>query len=301
MNKVCDDLQAGTSISGSLAKYPDVFSDFYVNMVKAGEETGKLNQIFSYLADYLDRQYALTSKTKNALIYPAFVMGVSFVVMVLMFVFIVPNIASIISESGQAVPFYTQAIIWFSSFLVHYGLILLVMLLAFAYYVYHLTQTDNGKSYLDGVKLKIPIIKVIFTKLYLSRMADNMDTMLSSGIPIIRAIEITAGVVGNSVYQRILKQSSDDVKAGMSLSDALSKHKEIPEIMAQMVKVGEETGSIGNILKTLGRFYNREAQDAVDTMVSLIEPIMIVVLGLGVGLLVASVLIPIYNIAGGIS
>jgi type IV pilus assembly protein PilC len=301
LTSITDDIQSGTPISGALAKYPDVFSNFYVNMVKAGEESGKLSEIFTYLADYLDRQYALTSKVKNALIYPAFVVGVFVLVMTAMFVFIIPKLTVIIQESGQDIPFYTKMVIWVSDMLVNYGIFILIFIVIGVFYIYRLTRTDKGKGYLDSLKIKIPIMKIIFKKLYLSRIADNMDTMLSSGIPIIHAIEVTSGVVGNHVYQQVLKEASDDVKAGSSLSDALAKHEEIPKIMSQMVRVGEETGSMGSILKTLGHFYNREAQDAVDTLVSLIEPVMIVALGLGVGVLLASVLMPIYNIAGGIS
>ncbi len=301
LTSITDDIQAGTPISSALAKYPDVFSDFYVNMVKAGEESGKLSEIFTYLADYLDRQYALTSKVKNALIYPGFVVGVFILVMSAMFVFIIPKLTVIIEESGQDIPFYTKMVIWVSDMLVNYGIFIIIFLVVAVMYIYKLTRTDKGKSYLDGLKIKIPVFKIIFKKLYLSRIADNMDTMLSSGIPIIHAIEVTSGVVGNKVYQKVLKAASDDVKAGSSLSDALAKHEEIPKIMSQMIHVGEETGSMGSILKTLGHFYNREAQDAVDTLVSLIEPVMIVALGLGVGVLLASVLMPIYNIAGGIS
>lgn len=300
LTKIADDLQSGVSIADALAKYPEIFSDFYVNMVRAGEETGKLMDVFTFLADYLDRQYRLTTKTKNALIYPGFVISIFFVVMALMFVFIIPKLSEIIKESGQEIPFYTKIVLWMSDVLLHYGIFILIILIVGIVYLYKLTRTDNGKSYLDKVKISVPIFKTVFRKLYLSRMADNLDTMLTSGIPIVRAIDITSAVVGNSVYQNILKQASEDVKAGSLLSDALAKHAEIPQMMSQMIKVGEETGALGKILKTVGRFYSREAEEAVDTLVTLIEPIMIVMLGLGVGTLLASVLMPIYNIAGGI-
>ncbi len=300
LKNVTDDIQAGTSISGALAKYPEAFSDFYVNMIKSGEESGKLIQIFSYLADYMDRQQQLTSKTKNALIYPGFVISIFIIVITMMFVFIIPRLSDIIKQSGQEIPFYTKIVLAVSDLLVHYGIFILIFLILAGVYVYRLTRTDNGKGYLDRLKITVPVFKTIFQKLYLSRMADTMDTMLSSGIPIVHSIELTSAVVGNRVYQNILKETSEAVKAGSSLADALGKHPEIPAIMWQMIKVGEETGSVGNILKTLGKFYNREAQEAVDTLVSLIEPIMIVVLGLGVGVLLASVLMPIYDIAGGI-
>ncbi len=301
LNSVSEDIASGVTISSALSRHPEIFSDFYVNMVKSGEETGKLNQVFAYLADYLDRQYQLTSKTKNALIYPAFVVSVFILVMTLMFVFIVPQLSVIIEESGQAIPFSTQIVIWLSNFLVHYGIFVLIGVFGFVIYLIQLTKSKSGQKYLDTLKISTPIFKNIYTKLYLSRIADNMDTMLSSGITIIRAIELTGAVVGNSIYEEILKETAEAVKSGSSLSDALSRHVEIPAIMAGMVRVGEETGSLGNILKTLGHFYSREVNEAVDTMVSLIEPLMIVGLGIGVGLLLTSVLMPIYNIAGGIS
>lgn len=299
--QITDDLQSGTSIADALSKHPKVFSDFYVGMVRAGEETGKLNTTFLYLADYLERQYALTSKTKNALIYPAFVIGIFIVIMSLMFVFVIPKLSDIIRESGQTIPFHTKIIMGISKFLVDYGIFVLIFLAGGVFYLYRISKTEKGKKYLDGLKLKIPFIKTIFQKLYLARLSDNMDTMLSSGIPIVRAIEITAGVIGNKVYQDILKNAVEKVKSGSSFSDALNGYEEVPSIMSQMIKVGEETGSINKILKTLGRFYDRSAKEAVDTLVGLIEPIMIVALGLGVGILLASILLPIYNIASGIS
>ncbi len=300
LESVSTDIQAGSTISTSLSKHPEVFSDFYVNMVKAGEESGKLNQTFSYLADYLDRQYQLTSKTKNALIYPGFVISIFFVVMGMMFIFIVPKLASIIKESGQAIPFSTKIVMGISDLLVRYWVFLLMGFVAFVIYIIRLTRTDSGKKYIDRIKISFPFLKNIYRKLYLSRIADNMNTMLSSGIPILRAIELTSAVVDNYVFANLLKEVSEMVKGGSSLSDAFSKHPEIPPIMSGMIKVGEETGSLGDILKTIGHFYSREVNEAVDTLVSLIEPMMIVALGLGVGLLLASVLMPIYNIAGGI-
>ena len=300
LTQVTDDLQAGTSISGALAKHPDVFSDFYVNMVRAGEESGKLNQVFSYLADYLNRQYELTSKTKNALIYPAFVISVFIAVMVLMFVMVIPKLSAIIADSGQAVPFYTKIVMGISSFLINYGIFFLIFLVVFGLYIWRISRSDAGQTYLDRIKLSIPAVGNLYRKLYLSRIADNLDTMLTAGISIVRAIEISGDVVGNKVYSNILKETGQAVKEGSSLSDSLAKHEQIPSIMVQMVKVGEETGSLGAILKTLGVFYKREVDDAVDTLVGLIEPIMIVALGIGVGILLTSVLVPIYNIAGGI-
>jgi type IV pilus assembly protein PilC len=301
LNQVVDDVQAGFPISGALAKHPDAFSTFYVNMVKAGEESGKLTQTFNYLADYLDRQYALTSKTRNALIYPAFVVFTFVVVMSLMFTIVIPKLTQIIQESGQEIPIYTRGVIAVSNFFVNYGIFVLIFLVIAGLYVFRLSRTDDGKTYLDNLKLSAPLFGKVFQKLYLARLSDNLETMLSSGIPIVRSIEITGAVVGNKVYEKILKDSEEAVKAGSSLSQSLEKHEHIPPLLVSMIRVGEETGSLTQILKTLSSFYKREVDDAVDTLVGFIEPIMIVALGLGVGILLASVLIPIYNIAGGIA
>lgn len=294
---VTDDIQGGMPISNALSKHPDVFTDFYVNMVKAGEESGKLNQVFSYLADYLDRQYAITAKTKNALIYPAFVIGTFFLVMVIMFTLIIPKLAVIILSTGQAVPVYTRIVINISSFMVDYGLFFLVFLVIAAAFLANRVRSESGKRIMDSLRISLPAIGTLFKKLYLSRIADNMNTMLSSGISIVRSLEITSKVVGNRVYEEIMIDAVESVKSGKSFSDALDRHNEIPKIMVQMVRVGEETGGVANILKTLAAFYAREVDDAVDTLVGLIEPVMIVGLGLGVGTLLVSVLVPIYNIA----
>jgi type IV pilus assembly protein PilC len=302
LSQISDDLQAGVSISGALSRHPDVFSDFYVNMVKVGEETGKLNQTFAHLADYLDRQYSLTSKTKNALIYPVFVVVTFFVVMTLMFVVVIPKLASIIQDSNQEIPFFTQIVIGISNLFVNYGFFVLIFFLLLGIWVWRLSTTAKGKIYLDKLKLSVPAVGNLYKKLFLSRITDNLNTMISSGVPIIRAIDITAQVVGSLTYKEILGEVADGVKSGLSLSVAFEKYNEhIPRILVQMVQVGEETGSLGSILKTLTDFYKREVDDAVDTLVGLIEPVMIVVLGLGVGILLVSVLMPIYNMAGSIS
>lgn len=301
LTTVADDLQGGSPISRALGRHPAVFSNFYVNMVKAGEESGKLSTTFGYLADYLDRTYEVTSKAKNALIYPAFVVLVFVGVMSLMLTVVIPKVSAILIDSGQAIPLYTQIVIGISSFLTHYGFFLLLALVVGGFFTYRSLQTDEGKLFFDSARLDIPYLGELYEKLYLSRIADNLSTMLLAGVPVLESVEITAVVVESPTYEGILREVAEDVKGGASISDALGKHKEIPGIMSAMVKVGEETGELGSILTTLAKFYQREVTTAVDTLVDLIEPLMIVVLGLGVGILLAAVLIPIYNLAGSIS
>ncbi len=297
MVEITDDLQAGSSISKALAKHPDIFSDFYVNMVKAGEETGKLNETFEYLADHLDRNYEVVSKAKNALIYPAFVIGVFIAVMILMFTLIIPKISVILLDSGQPVPIYTAIVFAISDFIINYGILFLVALVVLAFFFVRFLRTEEGRRAMGHFRLGVPYIGDLYQKLYLSVISDNLATMILSGIPMVRAIEVTANVVGNDVYKNILSESGVAVKSGSSLSTALTQYSEVPSILTQVIKVGEESGELGDILKTMAKFYQREVINAVDTLVSLIEPVMIVGLGLGVGTLLAAVLIPIYNIA----
>lgn len=299
LTEIADDLQGGSSISKALGKHPKIFSDFYVNMVKAGEETGKLNDVFGYLAEYLDRNYEVVSKARNALIYPSFVITVFFGVMILMFTFIIPKITAIIVDSGQEIPIYTKIVIGISNFLVSYGLFMLVALIVGGYFLVRYFKTTSGSYAFDSFKLSVPYVGELLRKLNLSMIADNMSTMVASGIPMLRALEITSEVVGSDIYKAILNESMVAVKGGSPLSTAFSQYPEIPGILVQMIKVGEETGELGNILKTMARFYQREVMNAVDTLVDLIEPVMIVLLGLGVGVLLASVLLPIYNMANG--
>ena len=300
LSNVGDDIQGGSPISKALSRHPKVFSGFYVNMVRAGEESGKLSETFVYLADYLDRSYEVLNKTENALIYPIFVVVVFFGVMALMLTMVIPKISAVLIDSGQAVPIYTTIVIGLSNVLVHYGIFVLIALIALGFYLWQLGKTERGKLVLDSLKLSVPYVGDLYTKLYLSRIADNFSTMLLSGVSVVEAIEIAGSVVGNAAYAAVLAKVGADVKGGSSISDAFGRHPEIPGIMVAMTKVGEETGELGKILTTLAKFYNREVTNAVDTLVGLIEPIMIVLLGLGVGVLLAAVLLPIYNLAGAI-
>jgi len=295
---IADDIQAGSSISAALAKHPKVFQDFYVNMVKAGEESGKLNETFTYLADYLDRAFELTSRVRGALIYPAFVVATFLVVMILMFTMVIPKISPILLESGATIPVYTHVIIDISNFLVAYGFIILAFAVVGVFFLVRFIRTPGGQVVYDHFKLEIPYVSSLYKKLYLSRFADNMNTMLLSGIPMVQALQLTSDVIGNRVYKRIFSDAVESVKGGKTLSDSLLEDPdEIPGMLTQMIKVGEEAGEVGAILKTVANFYTREVATAVDSLVSLIEPAMIVFLGAGVAILLAAVLVPIYSIA----
>lgn len=300
LGEISADIQGGSTISNALARHPKVFSSFYVNMVRSGEESGKIDEVFLYLADYLDRSYEVTAKARNALIYPAFVIATFIAVMVLMLTLVIPRLSEIIIESGQEVPFFTKIVMGISSLFLNYGILLLLLFIVGCFFLWRYAQTSEGKLQLDRLKISLPYLGQLYSKLYLSRIADNMNTMLSSGIQMVRALEITSSVVGNAVYEQHITEAIQSVKGGQPLSAALDPYPEIPSIMIQMIRAGEESGKLSDILKTLAKFYQREVNNAVDTLVNLIEPLMIVMLGLGVGVLLSSVLMPIYNISSSI-
>ncbi len=298
LNDIADELQAGSSISRALASHPDVFSPFYVNMVRSGEESGSLEKSFGYLADYMDRTYQVVSKAKNALVYPAFVIGIFVLVMGLMLTMVIPRISQILLDSGQELPIYTKVVIAISSTLTNYIGIILVLVSVVSIGVWRFIKTPVGKRAYDELKIGIPYIGDLYSKLYLTRICDNLSTMLASGISMVQAIEVTADVVDNEVFKEIMTNTLLEVKGGRSFADSIAEYPEIPGVMSQMVKVGEETGNLSEIMGTLAKFYSREVNNAVDTLIGLIEPLMIVLLGLGVGTLLASVLLPIYNMTG---
>lgn len=296
--EVSDDLQAGSSISKALGRHPKVFSNFYINMVRSGEESGKLDQTFLYLADYIDRSYELTSKARNALVYPAFIMMTFIGVMILMLTVIIPKIGDIIADSGQELPFVTKVVLGFSDFLLDYGIYLLIAGIVGGYFLLQYLRTPAGHAALGRFQISLPYVGGLYKKLFLSRISDNMHVMLSSGISAVRALEITSSVVGNDVYEEILRDAVEAVKAGTTMSQAFARYpEEVPAILVQMLQIGEETGELGNILERLSKFYTREVNAAVDTLVSLIEPALIISLAVGVGFLLAAVLLPIYNSA----
>ena len=298
LNQMADDVQGGSSLAQAFAKHPETFSTLFVNMIRAGEESGKLSEVFEQLADHVERTHDLLSKTRNALIYPAFVIVAFVGVMMLMFTMVIPRISEILTESGQELPWYTEIILNISIFMNQWWLLITMGVTLSIVGVVWYAQTEEGEEAIDQFILSIPYIGALYRKLYLSRFADIMHTMIGAGIPMVRALEIAENVVGNVVYTRILGQVREDVRGGSSLSGALGRHSEVSGIFTQMVRVGEDSGQMGTMLDTIAKFYRREVKSAIDTLIGLIEPAMILFLGMGVALLLASILMPIYNLVG---
>jgi len=300
LNEVADDVQGGLPMSQAFGKHPEVFSNFYVQMVRSGEESGKLDDVLNYLADYLERSYDLGSKAKNALIYPAFVLGTFFVVMAIMLVVVVPKLSSIILELESDVPIYTKIIIGLSDFVRTFGVFFLVLAALGVIFVWRYRNTPAGRKSLARLQLSVPVVSDLYRQIYLARFADNLQTLLTGGVSVARALEISADVVGNDIYAEIIREARDAVRGGASISEALARYEDVPALFTQMMRIGEETGRLNAILATLAKFYIREVNNTLERMVSLIEPALIILLGLGVGIIVAAILVPIYSISAGV-
>jgi type IV pilus assembly protein PilC len=294
---VSDDIEGGISLSEALSKRPELFSNFYVNMVKAGEESGKLNEVFMFLADYLDRDYEMSQKIKKALTYPSFVIGTFFAIMIAMFTFVIPKMTGLFAESGAKLPTVTVVVIFISNLFVKYWAVSFPTFAVAVFIFYKWSKTEDGAYTLDDLSTKIPVVKTLQQRIFLQRFADNMNTMLSNGVPIVKALDITASIIENRIYRELAKRVSEKVQVGKSLSKALYEEPLVPNILVQMVHIGEETGELGYILKNLAEFYRRELETTIETMIGLIEPAMIVSLGLGVGVLVSAVLLPMYSMS----
>lgn len=298
MAGLLDEVQGGMPLSQAMERHPKVFSSFFVNMVRSAEESGKLDETFRYLADYLERSYELSSKAKNALIYPSFILVAFFGVIMVMLTVIVPRLVTIFEETGQTPPIYTQAIIMLSTFIRDYGYVLLGILAAGSLALLRFLRTERGRLALGRTQISIPVVGGLYRKIYLARFADNFHTLIAGGIPAVRALQISADVVGNAVYRAVIQEAAEAVRGGSTISEAFSRHEEIPSLLNQMIRIGEETGKLDQILASLARFYRREVDSVVENLISLIEPALIIVLGLAVGIVVAAILVPLYNISG---
>lgn len=290
-------VENGESLSLSMTKHPRVFGTVYVSLVKSGEASGSLDKALVYLSDQLEKDYELLSKVKGAMTYPTFVLGALGVVGILMFKFVLPNLTSVLEEQGGSLPTVSVYLIAFTKWFGVYwwAVILLVVggILGFRFYI----RTTMGRYQWDRLKLHLPIAGDILRKIYLTRFSRNLSTLVVGGIPIIKAMEIVSDIIGNVIYRDLLLNAVAEIQNGKSISDGLSGHSEFPLIVIQMIKVGEQTAQLDDILAKLASFYEKEVDNKISTLTTLLEPIIMIILGLGVGVLVAGVLMPIYNMA----
>lgn len=298
VTEILKDVTGGLALSQALSKHPYVFSDFYINLVRAAEEAGKLQETFTYLADYIERNYYLTSKVRNALMYPIVVFIAMVAVMAVMTVVVIPDLAELFQETNQPLPFYTEMIFAVAFFLRDWGIAIILVIVVAIFLLWRWAETSDGRAFFNRLEVHLPLFGEIFQKLYMARVADNLQTMIVAGIPILRALEITSDVVGNVIYKKALQDAMASVKGGSTMSAAFERVPEIPVMVVQMIRVGELTGRIDFILATLARFFRKEVDSMLDSLVTLIEPIMILFLGMAVAFLMLAIFVPLYSLVG---
>ena len=292
-------VEGGSSLSAALAGHPRIFSRFYVSLVRAGEVAGKLQATLSYLADYLERSASLNSKIRGALTYPAFVLFAMVVVTIILMTTVLPQLLSIIEDAGvQDIPFTTRALITITGFVSQYLILLLILLIGGIILLLYYIKTPRGRDRFDNFKIKMPQFGKVIRSFYLARIAETLATLIKSGVPILDGIGITADVVGNEIYRSILLQAKENVQGGGTISEIFEKYNEIPTLVVSMLAIGEKTGRTDFMLENIFNFYKAESENSVQNLSQLIEPVLILVLGLGVGLLVSAVLLPIYSLVG---
>ncbi len=294
---VAAEVDGGSNFSQALAAHPKVFSNFFVSMIRSGETSGRLDEVLNYLADQQEKDYDLMSKIKGAMIYPVFIVAGLIVVGIVMMVFVVPKLTAILVESGAELPLPTKALIAVSGFLVSYWWLVVLLVIGLVIGGRLSLRTDNGRRTFDLFLLKLPIFGPLFQRIYLVRVTRTLVTLIQGGVPLPQALDITADVVGNKVYADLITETKTEVDDGNPLASVFVKSSTVPVMVSQMMNLGEQTGRLDQVLEKLTNFYTREISNAVDNLVSLIEPLIMVVMGIAVGVMVAAIILPMYNLA----
>jgi len=296
--EISSDVDAGLSLSQAIERQGRFFSEFYLNMVRSAEVTGRLDEAMSFLADYLEKEMAWKSRIRNALIYPATVVILFLIVAGIMLVVVFPQIQPIFADTNTPLPLITQIFLGAGNFMLGWWWLILLLLAIFVFLLIDYFQSEEGKAVFNELIIKLPVFGNLFKKIYVSRFSDSIGILIKGGIPITQAIEITGHAIGNIVYRDILHEIAEGVRGGELLSNLLSKNEYyFPALVSQMVSVGESTGRLDEIMGKISAFYNREVNDVLNNLLELIQPVLIAVIGIFVGLLFASILIPIYNLA----
>lgn len=297
INDISVDIDAGLSLSQALERHPQVFSDFFVNMIRSAEITGRMEAVMSYLADYYEKESVLLGRVRNALIYPIILIVMFIGVAILMVTFVLPQITPIFEESGVSLPFFTKILIGAGNFMLGWWWLVLLFLFLFIFLAADYFRSSEGKIVYDELILKLPILGSLFQKMLIARFAEAASVLVRGGVPITQAIEVSSHTIGNVVYKEILHEAAERVRAGELMSQALEFSGYFPALVCQLTAVGETTGRLEELLSRISQYYSREVEDMVSNLVELIQPALIAVIGIGIGLLFASILLPIYNMA----
>ena len=301
LSKIREKVVKGNNFSDCLAEHPDIFSELFQNMIKVGEEAGNLDEVLEVLSHQMEREHELKSKIKGALMYPAVIVLAMMGVGVLMLVMVVPKLAETFEELGIELPLTTQLIISIGSFLSEKWYLALIFLIAFVFLFWLVLKTKQGKRMVDATFLKVPIISPLIKKINSASTIRTLSSLMAAGVPIVRSLEIISGVLGNIYYRNAISEAAQEVRKGKKLSDALEGYREIyPIIVIQMIRVGEETGETSKVLGKLADFFEEEVGNATKNLTSIIEPVLMLLIGGAIGFFAVSMIQPMYSMLGAI-
>lgn len=294
MGDIASSVSSGTSLSAAMNEHTDIFSSFFIQLVKTGEISGNLDKTMLFLADHTERSYKTYHKVKGALTYPIFVIILFVAIFLGMFLFIVPQFVGILTEQGAEIPFLTKVMITISDLLKGYWFVPLIALGVGLRLIF----TPQGKSFWDRIQLRIPVLGRIFIYSNVFRFAESFYILVRGGVPLVESLSITEKIVSNHIYQEIIVDVKEGVMRGKAIAPIFATHPEVPLMVSQMIDIGERTGKLDGMVEHLAKFYEEELSDLIDTATSLIQPVLIVFLGLGVFLFLLGVLLPIYTTLG---
>jgi type IV pilus assembly protein PilC len=292
------DVESGMSLSDSMAKHPKVFDSLYVNMVQAGETGGILDTILKRLSAYMEKIVKLKSSIKSALIYPAVVISVALIAVFLLLWLVIPTFASLFEGLGAELPLLTRVVIDASHFIARFAILIIILIGIILYAIKKWYDTPAGRKFIDQLLLKIPIIGVLLQKIAIARFTKTLSTLITSGIPILEGLDITSRAAGNVVYEETIKKIQKEVEAGKNLTTPMEESGKFPTMVIQMVNVGEQTGELDSMMDRVATFYEDEVDRSVANLMSLMEPLLLVFLGVTIGTIVVSMYLPMFTLIG---
>ena len=297
IQQVAKDVEAGQSLSDSLSKHPKIFPPIFVNMVRAGETGGVLDEVLNRVADHFEQEQALKGKIKSAMTYPIAMGALVLIILVAMMIFVVPTFESMFKDMGGELPFMTQVLVDASNFVAGPGGIVTVVAMAMLFLLFRWWKgTKSGKLIWDGVKLRMPVFGGLIRKISLAKFTRTFGTLVSAGVPILSALDIVADTAGNEVVAAAVKKTRSAIKEGETIAKPLSESTVFPSMLVQMIAVGEETGALDAMLNKIADFYDEEVSTAVEGLTSLIEPLMMATLGVVVGGMVVALYMPMFQV-----
>jgi type II secretory pathway component PulF len=294
---IADKIESGNKISKSFSKYPEIFSNFFIKMIESGETSGKLEDTFLFLADQEEKKYLLRRKIRNAMIYPVFILTTLFLVGVVMISFVVPNIAKIFAEAGVSWPFSIKVLMVVNNIIFSFWWVFILFVGAIFYMFYMYNKTYGGNLFFDSLILKIPAIGPLLHKFYLVQFSRSFYTLVSGGVTISNSFKLSKESIDNIVYQELIEKASQEVESGNSIASVFLKSTIIPPMYGHMINVGEESGRLSAVLEKLINFYTNDIEDSIKNAITLFEPVVMIIIGIAVGLLIATVIMPVYNLS----